>query len=195
MEAEAIKQLIADTVAEALKGHSKALLDDVAAYMDNRTQALEDIINTNGQSNPTQPQEDAPKQDDALASRLALLETELAQTKADKEKQDRDNANLKFRGVIQQTLSANPDLMHTDILNELLCNRFNDEYTYKNGSYITKTGKTVEEEIKSFMDTDAGKHFVKPQQVAKGSNSAPADTKQRLTRNEAVKSLSQALLK
>ena len=191
MDEAQIKQLIADSISTALKEHSKALLDDVTEYMDNRTQALEDTINAASRPNNDESPSETPKADEALTARLALLEKELNETKTARENQEKESVRLKFANTVQSSINALPGVLHADVLSELMVNRLSEGYTVKDGSFITRNGKTIDEEVQAFVSTDAGKHFLQPKQQAKGSDNP---TPQR-TRAEAAKSLTQALLR
>jgi hypothetical protein len=192
MTPEEIKALIEATIKETLKGtldaHSKALLDDVSKYVDERSEALEAFVTT---PKPLATPEGTPDPDSPLAKRLALLEAELATEKEAKTQQDKANKLLSFKSAISDELGKVPDLQHGSVVHELLYNRLVDGYELKDEQVITKSGKTLNEEVTSFLGTPEGLHFVKPQQVVGTVGVKPSKP---VARAESAKTLAQALL-
>lgn len=188
MDEQQIKELIASSITEGLKAHSKALLDDVTAYVENRVQLFEDS------SISTTPPE-APKApaDNALTARLALLETELQNAKNDREQEAAHSRKMKFDSTVMSAIQGIPQVLHPDILSELMINRLSSGYTEQDGNFITKSGKTVTEAVNEFISTDAGKHFLAPTQQPTGSANPTPD--RRTLRAESAKTLTNALLR
>lgn len=195
MDEQQVKDLIAVALKEYTNVHSKTILEDVTAYVENRTSQLEDTLNTI-QAPATQDTPDAPENpvDNALTARLALLEKELNETKTARQKQEDESRRLKFSNSIQTAISSIPNVLHGDMLSELMYNRLAEGYTEKDGAFITKNGKTVEEEVKGFIDTEAGKHFLAPKQQSRGSDNPTPATKAAI-KTDAARTLTNALLR
>lgn len=196
MDEEQVKALIATVLKETLDAtlkpilqtHSKTLLDDVSAYVDNRTEALEAHITT-----PTTAKE--PTEEDVnspVAKRLALVEKELSEAKQAKEAQDKQNKLLSFKTALNDELGKVPDLQHSSVVAELLYNRYIDGFEQKDDAILLKDGKTLNEGVTAFINTDEGKHFLKPVQVTETPGLKPPV---KGVRTEQAISLAQALLR
>lgn len=193
MDEAQVKALIAATLDETLKpilqAHSKALLDDVSAYVDNRTEALEAHITTPNTDSAVKEDVDA---DSPVAKRLALVEKELQEAKQAKEVQDKQNALLSFKTALNDELGKVADLQHSSTVAELLYNRYVDGFEQKDNGILLKDGKTLSEGVTTFMGTDEGRHFLKPVQVTETPGLKPPV---RGNKTEQATSLAQALLR
>jgi dGTP triphosphohydrolase len=194
MDEQQIKDLIAEIVSETMKStleaHSKALLDDVSKYVDERSEALEAYITTPNQLKAVETVETADTES-PLAKRLAMLESELAQEKQAKSDRERQNSLLSFKAAITDELGKVSGIQHSSVVQELLYNRLVDGHEVKDNAILTKSGKTLNEEVGGFLATPEGQHFIKPAQVI---GTVGTKQPQAVTRSEAAKSLAQALL-
>jgi hypothetical protein len=198
MTPEEVKALVEQLLASSLKEHSTTLLKDVSDYVDNRTTLYEDRLNQ-VEGFVTQPakneeKSELPETESPLAKRIALLESELKQERELKSQQDAEKRTLKFQNILSDHINGHPGVQNSKLVQELLYNRLNNGYEEKDGAFLTKAGRTVDEEVKTFFTSDEGKVFLKPQQVTKTPGfTQPRDSKVVDKHSQAV-TLAQALM-
>jgi len=193
MDETQVRELFASLMTEhaaslkaTLAEHSKVLLEDVSRYVDDRTEALESHV-TNPVASPVDTLDDT----NPLSKRLQLLETELAEEKTAKAAREKENQTLAFKQSINDELGKVQGLQYSGVVHELLYNRLNEGYEKKDNAIVTKNGRTLSEEVTTFLGTEEGKHFLKPVQVTATLGAKPP---QASTRSESAKTLAQALL-
>jgi len=193
MDEQQIRALFATLISEqqasftaTLAEHSKVLLADVSRYVDDRTEALENHVTT-----PVSSPDNTLDDTNPLSKRLALLETELATEKAAKAVREKENQTLAFKQSINDELGKVQGLQYSGVVHELLYNRLNDGFETKDNAIVTKNGRTLSEEVNTFLGTEEGKHFLKPVQVTATVGAKPP---QATVRGETAKTLAQALL-
>jgi hypothetical protein len=187
---------IRELVTSLLKEHSSTLLKDVSDYVDNRTTLYEDRLNqVEGYvTAPTEKQNpELVEAESPLAKRIALLESELNTEREQKAAQEVEKRTLKFQNTLADRISSHPDVQNNKLVQELLYNRLNNGYEEKEGTFLTKAGRTIDEEVKTFFTSDEGKVFLKPQQIANTPGfKQPRDSK--VGGRDTAISLAQALM-
>ena len=193
MDEQQIRALFATLLSEqqasftaTLAEHSKVLLADVSRYVDDRTEALENHVTT-----PVASPVDTLDDTNPLSKRLQLLETELAEEKTAKTAREKENQTLAFKQSINDELGKVQGLQYSGVVHELLYNRLSDGFEKKDNAIVTKNGRTLSEEVNTFLGTEEGQHFLKPVQVTATVGAKPPQTS---VRSETAKTLAQALL-
>ena len=122
------------------------------------------------------------KAESALEARLKLLEQELAQAKELQQQRDKEAASLRFDKSLNDALDGK-DVLHKQLVQELLQGRIKNDAVEKDGSWLTKDGKKVSEAVEEFLGSDAGKHFLPSKTKPAGTGTKQPDTSKPATTN------------
>lgn len=137
-------------------------------------------------------QEPSDKATEALEARLKTLEAQLKQEQERLVAQEQTAASLRFDSSLSSVLDEMKPL-HKGIVQELLATRIKQDAVEKDGSWLTKDGKTIKEAIASFFDTDAGKHFL-PSSHQDGAGTTVAQPSRSTTAVDTIEALRQAFI-
>ena len=190
MTREEILQLIADELPGLLEPVTKQLLGDVKAFMDEQVHPLADKVDAieKAKATPTEPEKPAPDadaeqpndstdetqetpqdmpnntEDNALMNRVKLLEQQIADANKREQEQAKVASDMRFNTSLSSELDKLSPV-HKGIVQELLANRLRNEATEDNGTWLTKDGKTLTENVSSFFASPEGMHFLPSKHV------------------------------
>lgn len=145
-------------VEKLLEPVSATLIKDVQDFMKDTVKPLEDRL-----AGLEAPKEEAPAPtgDDPLSKRLQDLEKQLADQRAEKEAQDKAIAASQFKDALGKAVDVHNPKYRSEVL-DILINRLQDGAVNKDGQWLTKEGKTLDEATASFFTSDFGKHHLQP---------------------------------
>lgn len=155
MTKEEIEKIIRDAL-DLNKQDSVKLVEDLLKPTVDRLAALE-----KPQETPkTQDKASKPdKAESALDARVKDLEAKLKQAEELRVNQEKQASSLRFDSSLSSALDELKPL-HKGVVQELFANRIKQDAVEKDGSWLTKDGKTIKEALSEFFGTDAGKHFL-----------------------------------
>lgn len=186
---EEIEQIVKDALGQN-KQDTEKLVGDLLKPTVDRLAALEkpqDPIKTPDKVN--KPQD---KAESALEARLKTLEAQLKQEQDLRAAQEKQASSLRFDSSLSSTLDEMKP-MHKAMVQELLANRIKLDAVEKDGSWLTKDGKTIKEAITEFFGTDAGKHFL-PSNHKDGAGTTESQPNRATTTVDTVEALRQAFI-
>lgn len=187
MEKADIEKLVEDL----LKPTVDTLINDVRAYMSESADSLDKRLKTLEGSKDTtnKPQDPA---ESALDARIKALEAQLRDAEDKRVAQEKQATSLRFDSSLSAVLDdAKP--LHKGIVQELLSTRLKQDAVEKDGSWLTKDGKKLQEAISDFFTTDAGKHFL-PSSHKDGAGSKEAEPNRGQSNLSTAEALRQAFL-
>lgn len=158
MTEEEIKALVSTMLTEATDKLAGSIVGDVRAYMDDQLEPLRSQVTDLAKPKP----EEKPADDDSpLSKRLAQMEKDLADERTKREEAESTASNERFSNAIGSAL-AESDVLYPDQLRKQLLNDLRHGSKEENGRWLTAEGKTIPEAVSAFLETDYGKHFVRP---------------------------------
>ena len=182
MERAEIEQL----VESLLKPTVDEMIKNVRDYLGESQSALEKRLET--LEKPTTTTKPQDKAESALEARLKTLEAQLKQEQDLRAAQEKQASSLRFDSSLSTSLDELQPL-HKSVVQELLATRIKQDAVEKDGSWLTKDGKTIKEAITDFFGTDAGKHFLPSSHKdgAGSTESAPDRTQTQISTAEALR--------
>jgi hypothetical protein len=154
MTPEEIQALITSTVENVLGGALKSSFEEIRTF-------VSDEINTAISAPKEAPVDPTDTSDSALMARITKLENtnqELVQVNLQKEQAEKE---LRFHSTLGEALGSKDNLIHTNVVKELLANRLAKGSVEKDGKWYTSNGSLLTEEVDSFLATDTGSHFIR----------------------------------
>lgn len=172
---EEIEQIVKDTLGQNKQDTEKLVADLLKPTVEQLTLHVGDLekrlttppsfpLNRgDARGEATKAQDPANKPQDkaelALEARLKTLEAQLKKEQDLRAAQEKQASSLRFDSNLSSTLDEMKPI-HKAMVQELLANRIKQDAVEKDGSWLTKDGKTIKEAITEFFGTDAGKHFL-----------------------------------
>lgn len=180
------KQDTEKLVDELLKPTVDHLIKQVGDYMGESQTTLEKRLEA--LEKPQSAPKTQDKAESALEARLKTLEAQLKQEQDLRATQEKQASSLRFDSSLSTTLDELQPL-HKSVVQELLATRIKQDAVEKDGSWLTKDGKTIKEAITDFFGTDAGKHFLPSSHKdgAGSTESAPDRTQPQISTAEALR--------
>lgn len=182
------QQNIEELVESLLQPTVDALLNEVKTYMTTNAKQLSDRLDAI-EKRPTEAPKDENstkgKAESAMEQRIKALETQLQQAEEARQAQEKAAQAMRFDSALGGTLDAISP-MHKQVVQELLANRMKQDSVEKDGMWLTKDGKTMDEAVKGFFETPEGKHFLPSQHKDGAGTKEPVQTKteQKLSTHE-----------
>lgn len=187
-EQQAPQQNIEELVESLLQPTVEALLSEVKTYMTTNAKQLADrieAIEKRGTETPKDENSTKGKAESAMEQRIKALETQLREAEDARQAQEKAAQSMRFDGALSSQLdSVSP--MHKNIVQELLATRLKQDAVEKDGQWLTKDGKTMDEAVKGFFSTPEGMHFLPSQHKDGAGTKEPVQTKteQKLSTHE-----------
>lgn len=136
MTPEEIQQLITSTIETQLKGAFDAYAEKLK---------------------PVTPE--TPKED-PLNSRLAKLEKQLKESTEREKAREIEAQQLRFSNTLGNALAGKGNVIHQQLVSEILENRYKNGAFEKDGEWYTKDGSKISEVVESFFSSEVGLHFL-----------------------------------
>lgn len=149
------------TIEKLLEPAIDGLLTEVREFMNKRVGEIDTRLGVVEKAKtPEQTLEQSKsKSESALEQRIKGLEDELNKEREARTNQEKTASSLRFDQTLGKILDDHSPL-HKSVVQELLANRLKTDAVEKDGSWLTKDGKTLAESAKSFFETTEGSHFL-----------------------------------
>lgn len=154
MDEEQVKKLIDSALTAGLKQGFQEFREFFKGELQTSIKPIQETLA--GYEVATEPQHqpsgDLPPEYSALIERLAKME----QLEQQRQQELRD---LKFNQFLNKSLAQHNPL-HSELVAELLTNRYKAQAIEKDGQWLLPNGSTLAEEVSSFFKSDTGLHFL-----------------------------------
>jgi hypothetical protein len=132
-----------------------AIISSLQEYVTSLVTPLQQRLDT-----LAKPQETSKPEETPLEARLKLLETELSQAKEKETLREAEASSSRFDKLLSDTLDGQQGLLYKSEVAELLAARIKSKAVEKDGQWLTKDGKTLQETVSEFFQSASGKHFL-----------------------------------
>lgn len=161
MNAEEIKNLIAETLNTELPRVVKETMATFSAHFENELNTLAETVQTELEATKatTTTSETAADSQDPLAKRLQKLEKQLQEAQEREAVRLKEAQELKFSQKLSECLDSKGNVIHKGIVAELLRNRLKD-CQERDGEWYSKDGSKLSEVVSGFFESPEGQHFI-----------------------------------
>lgn len=137
-----------------------AIISSLQEYVTQLVTPLQQRLDTLAQEPPPASPGQPEGVESALDARVKSLENELKQAKEKEQLREAEASSSRFDKLLSDTLDSQQGLLYKPEVSELLAARIKSKAVEKDGQWLTKDGKTLQEAVIDFFKSDAGKHFL-----------------------------------
>ncbi len=167
MTPEEIQALIQASLDKSLPAIIKGAFGELQSHFSEQLKPISERLSAfEVATEPKDPQDstELPQSNDpafqALTKRLAKLEAD-NKALADKEQQRAKEAEqLHFDNTLGKSLASKGNVLHQDLVTEILATRLRNGAVQKDGEWYTKDGAKLSEAVESFFGSEQGLHFL-----------------------------------